>query len=132
MIIPFLQDETVNQEQRVIVSKEYAIDYETGQLTGNIVEDKEAVKVWIIKALKTSRYIHDIYTWDYGQDLNDLIGKGYEKGFINSEVERIITDTLLINPNIRRCYDFDITFNDDLLTVNFTVETVFGEVEISV
>lgn len=133
MFIPFMQDkEIVVGSIPKHYPREYAFDFKTGEMTGLIVEGIDAVKVWIYKALKTSRYTYDIYSWDYGEELEELIGKGYEKGFIDSEVERIITDTLTIHPNISRCYNFDITFKDSHLTASFTVDTDFGEVDINV
>lgn len=112
--------------------REYALNFETGQMTGGVVDGVQALEIWIYKALKTTRYAYDIYSWDYGEELEKLIGKGYEKGFVDSEVERIITDTLTIHPNIKRCYNFKIEFIDSHLTVNFTVDTDFGEVDINV
>ena len=39
-----------------VIPKEYGIDFKTGQLTGEIVEGLEAVKVWIWLVLQTPRY----------------------------------------------------------------------------
>lgn len=112
--------------------KEYAFNFEDGKLTGKVIEGKEALKVWIYKALLTTRYINPIYTWDYGQDLDELIGKGYEKGFIESEIERRIKECLLINDKIKGCSSFKINLLNDNLQVSFTVETIYGEVAINV
>ena len=45
-----------------------------------IVYKNEAIKVWIYKAIKTNRYQHEIYSWDYGCEIESLIGKGFEVG----------------------------------------------------
>lgn len=112
--------------------KEYELDFATGQLTGRILEGVEALKVWIYKTLLTKRYKHIIYSWDYGQDLEEVIGRGYEKGLIKSEVERRIKDCLLIHPHIKECTNFNIKLQQDQLHVDFTVNTIYGEVEINV
>ena len=112
--------------------KEYAFSFEDGKLTGKVLEGKEALKVWIYKALLITRYTYPIYTWDYGQDLDELIGQGYEKGFIESEVERRIKECLLVNKKIKGCSNFEISLLNDNLQVSFTVETVYGEVAIDV
>lgn len=70
--------------------KEYEYNFEEGTLTGKVLEGKEALKMWIYRALLTKRYIYPIYSWDYGQDLEELIGQGCETDFIKSEVERRI------------------------------------------
>ena len=112
--------------------KEYAFNFEEGKLIGKVLEGKEALKVWIYKALLTTRDTYPIYTWDYGQDLDELIGRGYEKGFIESEVERRIKECLLVNEKIKGCNNFEISLLNDNLQVSFTVETIYGEVAINV
>ena len=112
--------------------QEYDFEFETGKLTGKILEGKEALQVWIYKTLLTKRYKHIIYSWDYGQDLEEIIGQGYEKGLIRSEVERRIKDCLLVHPHIKECKNFDIKLQQDQLHVNFTVNTIYGEVNINV
>ena len=48
----------------------------------------EAVRVWIWKALKTARFHHDIYTWDYGCEAESLIGKAFTAQVKESEAVR--------------------------------------------
>ena len=70
------QIETQTQISSVIeVPKEYGLDFETGQLTGEIVEGIEAIKVWIWLCLHTQRFRWPIYSWDYGADLEQYIGQ---------------------------------------------------------
>ncbi len=88
--------------------------------------------MWIYKALLTTRYSHPIYSWDYGQDLDELIGQGYEVDYIKSEIERKVTECLMINPKITRCHNFEINLINDTLHITFTAETTFGEVTINV
>ena len=131
-LFPFM---TRGADTRTLIAidthKEYAFSFEDSKLTGKILEGKEALKVWIYKALLTTRYTYPIYTWDYGQDLDELIGQGYEKGFVESEVERRIKECLL-NDKIRGCSNFEISLVNDNLKVSFTVETIYGEVAINV
>ena len=132
MLIPFLEETEDIIQGASSIAREFELDFKTGQMTGNIVTGQEALKVWIYNALKTTRYVYDIYSWDYGQDLDDLIGQGYDKGYVDSEVERIITDTLLMHPMIKRCYAFTIEFKNSSLVADFIVDTEFGEVKMSV
>lgn len=128
----FLGDKESNQLTPPKRHKEYELDFVTGQLTGRMLEGIEALNVWIYKTLLTKRYKHVIYSWDYGQDLEKIIGRGYEKGLIKSEVERRIKDCLLIHPHIKECTNFNIKLQQDQLHVDFTVNTIYGEVEINV
>jgi hypothetical protein len=122
--------ETYVEETQTL--KEYEIDFETGQLTGNIVEGSAAIKVWIWLAMRTARYRYVIYSWDYGNEIEDLIGKGYTDAYIKSEVERIIEDTLLINENISSIADLEVTRKNDKISVSFTANTLYGEVSMNV
>lgn len=112
--------------------KEYECNFEAGKLTGRLLEGKEALRMWIYKALLTQRYRYTIYSWDYGQDLEEIIGQHYEKGFIQSEVERRIKDCLTIHPHIKDCTHFNIQLHEDQLQVQFTTLTTYGEVTINV
>ena len=47
--------------QVVKVPREYGINFQTGQLTGKIVEGVEAIKVWIWLCLHTERFRQAIY-----------------------------------------------------------------------
>ena len=130
-LFPFIRSDT-EQDQIIITYKEYEFDFNNNTLTGKILEGKEALKMWIYKALLIPRYVYPIYTWDYGQDLDELIGQGYETDYIKSEVERKVAECLLINNKISRCHGFDINLINDTLHITFTAETTFGEVIINV
>lgn len=97
-----------------------------------IVEGNEAIKVWIHKALLTERFKYEIYSWDYGSEIETLINKGFTKSLIVSEVERYISEALLINEYILSVDSIDVNFNDDTLKVDISVSTIYGEVETSV
>lgn len=131
-LFPFLQEEQKATNPMSKLHKEYDFNFESGQLSGKVLEDKEALKVWIYKALLTRRYKHVIYRWDYGQDLDEIIGQGYDKGLICSEVERRIKDCLVVNEQIKACNHFNIELDGSQLNVTFTVDTIYGEVEMNV
>ena len=92
---------SLKAEQQKAMPKEYEIDFETGQLTGGVAEGKEAIKIWIWLALQTPRYRYYAYTWDYGSEFEDLIGKGYTEEYIEAEVQQMTEECLLINENIQ-------------------------------
>lgn len=97
-----------------------------------IVEGKEAIKVWIYKSLKTNRFEHEIYSWDYGSELNELVGYQDTNNLIKTESERYIKEALLINPYILDVKINDVKINDSILNANVIVSTVYGEVDINV
>ena len=97
-----------------------------------IVEGNEAVKVWVYKAILTPRYNYSIYTWDYGSELLDLIGKAYTPSLTKEEAKRLIKEALEINPYILEVEITDINFKDSLLSADIKIVTIYGESEVTI
>ena len=98
-----------------------------------IVEGNNAIKVWVYKAILTPRYNYSIYTWDYGSELLDLIGKAYTPSLTKEEAKRLIKEALEINPYILEVEITDISFKDSLLSATVKVKTIYeGEVVVNV
>ena len=95
-----------------------------------IVEGNEAVKVWVYKALLVPRYNYSIYSWNYGSELMDLIGKAYTPQLTKSEAKRYIEEALKINPYILDVNVIDTDFKDSILSANVKITTVYGESEV--
>lgn len=115
------------------VFKELAFDFETGQLKTRggqyyYVEKNEAIKIWIYKALFTSRYTYLAYDTNYGNEIYTLIGRYLEKQLLYSELRRMIEEALLCNPYITSLSDFDISQEGSKVICNFAVNTVYGNV----
>lgn len=133
-MFPFdIEDEDVEvEEKEEEVYKEYEIDWETGQLTGRIVEGLEAVKVWIYLALQTERYVFEQFTWDYGNELSTLIGTSNNQEYLQMEVKRMVKDCLSVNEHITDIDNFQCEVEDEKITITFTAVTDYGEVDINV
>lgn len=136
-ILPsFLQElsdtKTIKEDdsQVVKVPREYGIDFNTGQLTGKIVEGLEAIKVWIWLCMHTERFRHAIYSADYGTSLEQYIGHMLSEEYINTDCESEISDALLINEYIESIEDFEAVRNSDSLNISFRVVTKFGSLEV--
>lgn len=121
-------DQTIEKSKTRTTPKEYEIDYKTGQLTGRTVEGLEAIKVWIWLVLQTPRYRYYIYTWDYGNEFEDLIGQGYSEEYIEAEAQRMTEDCLLINENIQSITGFSVNMENEQLTISFTANTIYGTI----
>lgn len=133
-LFPFIEDIEIENisTKYTMVPVEYEFDFETNKLTGRKVYGNEAIKAWVHKLLRTKRYKYLIYTWDYGNEIEDLISKHYNKDYIESEVYRNIKEALYINPYIKDIFNFSVEFDKTIITLSFTVETKFGEVAINV
>lgn len=97
-----------------------------------IVERNEAIKIWIYKAIRTMRYKYSIYSWNYGCEIEELIGQKYTKGLTESEAKRFIKETLLINPYILDVNVVDAEFDNDILSANISIKTIYGNEDINV
>ena len=93
-----------------------------------ILEGKEALNVWIWKALKTERNRFKAYSSNFGSDIYEEIGYVYDRVIKEQLIINEIIDTLLVNPYITNVYDFEITYSDDDLTlnINFKVDSIYG------
>ena len=120
--------------------KEYAIDFKTGEYIKDenndikVLEKNEALKVWIFKALKTERFRYaDVHSDNYGSELETNIGSIYQKSVKDALMINQIRDTLLVNPYILECYNFDISNEDEYVPqITFNVKTVYGKLEMEV
>lgn len=118
---------------------EYDYDFDKAQFKRDesdntyLVYDKEALKIKIWKLFMTERYRYVVFPWSYGHELLSLIGKSYTPGYINSEAERFIKEAIFKNLSdyVRRLDNIKIFFEDGTLYCDFTVVSIYGDVEIS-
>lgn len=114
-------------------SRTWKLDFERGRVTG-MIDDEQAIQQAVIKALQTERFSHLIYSFDYGAELEPLVGKS--AGLLQSEIKRRIREALLQDDRISDVTDFAIDMSGDSAKVRFTVissiGTVQGEVTIDV
>lgn len=130
----FIEDEieTATETSDVLpLAVEYGIDYKTGELTGKTVEGIDAVKVWTWNCLKTERYRHPIYSWEYGAELDQYIGQALGDEYLQTDCQTEIEDALLVNPYIVGISDFSAEIVKDRLLIQFVLKTIYGETEVS-
>lgn len=134
MMYPFVDEEILekSEEQEPYTPREYGIDFETGQLTGKIVEGIEAVKVWAWLALKTPLARYYIYSWGYGHEFESMIGKGYSPDYTKMELERMAEECLTVHPCITGIENFECLKEGSKVTLSFSIVTDFGNEEVSV
>ncbi|WP_343337266.1 hypothetical protein TPELB_23450 [Terrisporobacter petrolearius] len=143
-LFPFIdeleEDEDIETiEEALPLLKEVAWNFEEDKPiinsngTVEFVEGIEALKIWIYKAIKINRYEHEIYSWDYGCEVNELIGESiYSRDHIELESQRYIEECLLINPYINSISFDEIRYENGIVKATFQVDSYYGEVDISV
>lgn len=98
-----------------------------------IVSGLDALKVWVYKTIKTTRFKYLIYSNAYGTSVKNLIGKVFNKE-LERQLKREIIDALLINKYIDRVNILKLNLIDTTLNIELeiTSKNQVLEVEISV
>ncbi len=96
------------------------------------VSGKDAVLVWAWKALHTPRFRKEIYSCDYGNEAENLIGQTITDELKQAEAVRYVRECLVINPYILDVTDIEVSFADGTMSAAGTLNTVYGEVIINV
>jgi phage baseplate assembly protein W len=89
-------------------------------------DDLDAIRQAIYLILNTERYAFPIYSWDYGVELVDLIGKPIP--YVMSEVPRRIKDALMQDSRITNVKDFTFEKHKSKLHTTFVVVTNSGDI----
>ena len=90
------------------------------------VDDIDAIKQAVLKILSTERYEYEIYSWDYGFEIQDLIGESIP--YVMSELKVRITDALTADDRIESVEDFTVEkVGKRTLHCTFTVVPEQGE-----
>ena len=134
-IFPAIQPPQETAEAALPMCREVAWDYKNNAPVWRrgeplIVTGKEAVKVWVFKALMTPRFKYEIYTWAYGSEFESLIGQAYTPELKQSECARYLRECLLINPYITNVTGIEADFQGSTLSVSCLVHTIYGEVSV--
>jgi len=119
-------DNDIGFEEVTQPSKTYKLDFNEKKVAG-FVDGIEAVKQAIYKIIRTERYEHIIYSWNYGIELQGLFGK--PKALVYPELKRRFTEALMQDDRITAVEDFNFSERKGNVTVSFTVKTIFGDVE---
>lgn len=140
-IFPFMDPQKVQgegTETDLPMAREWAWDFEKLDFKlkdGKMyqVEGKEAIKIWLWKIFQTHRYRYLVYSWDYGHELESLIGQG-SQSFIKAETERLIKEAIwpTLDGYVEDIKNLAIDLANDVLNISFTAITPYGEVEMNV
>lgn len=136
-LFPIIQPQSVETPAELKLYKEVKWDFENNiPIFKNgspvIVSGKEAVLIWVWKTLQTPRFRHEIYTWDYGCEVDSLMGQPYTEELKLSEAARYVRECLMINPYITDVTNITVSFVGETLNIGCTIETIYGEVKIDV
>lgn len=127
------QVKTTDTFSNVRFGKSWRFDFEKGEFvltpTGKVAEtsDVEAWLEWCRKALITARYRYPIYSRDYGHEFDDLISRHLNKEGNESEIKRIVRETLMVDPRTASVDNFNFRWEGDTVYFTCEVTNVRGE-----
>lgn len=122
------------EDEEIITSRTYAIDWDAGRIVG-FIDEQEAVKQFIKKALLTPRFRCLIYDSQYGSEIRDnVIRATATREYIEAEMPFLVSDTLIHDERILDVYNFEFEFKDsypqqDSVIISFDVDTIYGSIQ---
>ncbi|MFA9462921.1 MAG: DUF2634 domain-containing protein [Velocimicrobium sp.] len=126
MIQSVLLDEAFEIQDELESTKTYQLfDF---KIQGYI-EGMQALKQSIYKILSTQQYEYPIYSFDYGINLESLIGK--EAAYVKVELKRRIKECLLQDKRVQDVTDFVFDVGEDTICATFKVVSMYGEITIT-
>ena len=93
-------------------------------LVNGTIDQIQAVEQAVFLILTTERYQWLIFSWNYGVELQNLIGKGPE--YCVPEIERRIREALLQDDRITAVENFQFEVNKKKVLTTFAVISIFG------
>lgn len=96
------------------------------------VEGIEAIKIWIYKTLLTQRGYYMAYSFNYGQDYEDLISSTLSREALKSEAKRMTEEALFDNENILKIEEFNATIYGSKIEISFIAITTYGNINMEV
>lgn len=106
----------------------WKLDFMRGRIMG-MIDDLEAVRQAVLKALQTERFAFLIYSFHYGNELHRLVGMS--SLYVRSEVSRMIREALSMDDRIWAIENVDIKVNGDSMMISFAVVTQYGTFQAS-
>lgn len=134
-VFPFIDADAIETpaSEELPLLKEYAYDFEKNELLLDkdgrtyMVEKNEALKIWIYKALRTSRFRYVAHSAAYGEEWQDqLVGRSMDGDIVILELERFIIEALMVNPYIKRLDNFVFDTSTSGVSVSFDCTSIYG------
>lgn len=110
-------------------SRTWYINKETNRIQGEC-DGWQSVRQAVEIILNVERFRWQIYSPYSGMQWDGLIGQ--DPGYVASELQRRITDALLMDDRVRGISDFVYTVEGNTLRASLTVNTVYGDTQTSV
>lgn len=116
----------INTESEEMTSHTYKLDLTSKRIYG-YVDAQAAMLQSIEKILNTERFTYEIYTGNYGAELESLIGKDFD--FVQASLEKRLSEALLEDDRVLQLQNFEVQKVDsESLEVSCVVTTIHGDI----
>ena len=126
--LPQVGDLTLSALPSQMPNRTYKMDSARKVIVG-YTDGIEALEQTVRHILSVERYRYPIYSYSYGVELEDLIGKPSD--FAMTEVKRRITDALSQDDRIVYLDDWSFQRSEKGLFVGFVVHSIFGNLDVT-
>lgn len=115
----------VDVSQAVQPSKTWRLDLKSGRI-GGFIDDREAIRQYIRKALMTARNRYLIYDEFYGEEFRDLIGQSLTPTLMDVEIPRLVREAIIYDDRIADVPSVEVRQEGDSVYIDVLVELVDG------
>lgn len=119
-------DVELSLDESIETSRTYKM---VGDRIQGYTDGLDALKQAIYKVLNTERYEYPIYSFNYGIELENLIGK--DPVYVQIELKRRIRECLLRDDRVTEVDNFRFEVAGDTIQCTFDVHNVFGNITAS-
>lgn len=128
-MLPTSYDDDLIQDYDIAgqVTRTYRLSFD-GKNSAGMLDGCEAMKQAIYLILNTERYRYEMYSWDYGVELEELIGD-QNSDTLQVNVRNAITDALMQDDRITEVSDFEFKRERERISVIFNVSTTEGDIQ---
>lgn len=109
----------------LLPSKTYKLDFLNGKI-GPIIDDEEAIKQFIEKAIRTERNRFFIYSDEFGCEREVTLANNPTLEYLKLEMPRVIAEAIEYDDRIESTDNYIVEGNGDQLSVQFDVTLVNG------
>ena len=121
----------LNIDERSVVSTELVDRLEYKDRIAGFVDNIDAVRQSVYHILNTERYAYLIYEDNYGVELEQFNGQGFE--FLQMNIEDALKEALTYDLRITNVTIDEINeISKDCAEVKFTVESIYGNLQVEV
>ena len=109
-------------------TRTYALRFDGCPSSGGKLDGLEAMKQAIFLILQTERFRYAIYSWNYGVEMQNLLGESMSP-YLQARIQKAIEDALMADDRVLAVENFTFSKERHALWVTFTVETTEGNIE---